>query len=115
MATFLTILEKIQAQTLENVKQLEAVQIATLTTAREVIAELRTAKSVPTFSEITNLSASFANDLLDQQKTFVNELVDVVKSAAEDSKELVSSAADKSKELVSSAAEESKDLVSAAK
>jgi hypothetical protein len=91
MATFLTILEKIQARTLENIKQLQAVQIATLTTARELIGELPTAKGVPTLSEITDLSASFANDLLDQQKTFVNELADVVKPAAEESKELVSS------------------------
>jgi hypothetical protein len=83
MATYLEVIEKLQAQTLENVKQLQAVQIATLTTARELIAELPSAKGMPTFSQITDLGASFANKLLDQQKSFVSQLTDAVKAPEE--------------------------------
>jgi len=83
MATYLEVIEKLQAQTLENVKQLQAVQIATLTTARELIAELPSAKGLPTFAQITDLGASFANKLLDQQKTFVSQLTDAVKPPEE--------------------------------
>lgn len=83
MATYLEILEKLQTQTLDNVKQLQAVQIATLTTVRELIADLPNAKGMPTFAQITDLGASFANKLLDQQKAFVDELLDAVKPAEE--------------------------------
>jgi hypothetical protein len=38
MMTYLAMLEKIQAQTLDNVKQIEAAQISTLQTVREVAA-----------------------------------------------------------------------------
>jgi hypothetical protein len=38
--TYLEILEKIQTQTLDNVKQIEAVQVSTLQTVREVAASL---------------------------------------------------------------------------
>jgi hypothetical protein len=83
MTTYLELLQKIQAQTLENVKQIQAAQIATLRTARELIAALPTARGVPTLAQITELSSSFANQLLDQQEVFVNELADVAKPALE--------------------------------
>jgi len=88
MATYLEIIEKVQAQTLDNVKQLQAVQIATLNTVKELIAELPNAKGLPTFSQITELGSSFANKLLDQQKTFVTQLTDAVKASADDAKTL---------------------------
>jgi hypothetical protein len=81
--TYLEVIQKIQAQTLDNVKQIQAAQIATLTLARELIAELPSAKGVPTFSQITELGSSFATQLLDQQKAFTTQLVDVVKPAVE--------------------------------
>jgi hypothetical protein len=83
MATYLEIIEKLQNQTLDNVKKLQAVQIATLTTVRELISELPKTKGMPTFAEITDLGNSFTNQLLDQQKAFVNELADAVKPPAE--------------------------------
>jgi hypothetical protein len=83
MATYLEIIEKLQNQTLDNVKKLQAVQIATLRTARELIAELPTTKGVPTFAQMTELGTSFANQLLDQQKVFVDQLADAVKPPAE--------------------------------
>jgi len=83
MASYLDILQKIQAQTLDNVKQIEAAQVATLTTARELIAELPTAKGVPTFAQITELVTSFATQVLDQQKAFASQVADVVTHAVE--------------------------------
>jgi hypothetical protein len=83
MATYLEILQKIQAQTLDNVKQIQAVQIATLSTLRELIAELPTTKGVPTFAQITELGNSFATQVLDQQKAFASQLADAVKPAVE--------------------------------
>jgi hypothetical protein len=83
MTTYLEVLQKIQNQTLDNIKQMQAVQIATFRTARELIAALPTAKGMPTLSEVTELSSSFVNKVLDQQKVFVDELADVVKPAVE--------------------------------
>ena len=94
MASYLDILQKIQAQTLDNVKQIEAAQIATLTTARELIAELPTAKGVPTFAQITELVTSFATQVLDQQKAFASQVADVVTHAVE-SNSLVKSTSEK--------------------
>jgi hypothetical protein len=91
MATYLEVIEKLQAQTLDNVKQLQAVQIATLTTVKELISELPSAKGMPTFSQITELGSSFANKLLDQQKMFVSQLTDAVKATADDAKTLTKS------------------------
>jgi hypothetical protein len=83
MASYLDILQKIQAQTLDNVQQIEAAQVATLTTARELIAELPTAKGVPTFAQITELVTSFATQVLDQQKAFASQVADVITQAVE--------------------------------
>jgi hypothetical protein len=93
MTTYLEVLQKIQAQTLDNVKQIQAVQIATLNTTRELIAALPTAKGMPTLAQIADLSSSFMNKLLDQQKVFVDELADVVKPALEQ-KSLVKAASE---------------------
>jgi hypothetical protein len=83
MSTYLEILEKIQAQALENLKQIEAVQIATLHTAREIAASLPsllnlpnipTTEGVPTLEQIAELNTSFATKLLDQQKAYASQL-----------------------------------------
>jgi hypothetical protein len=83
VATYLEILQKIQAQTLDNVKQIQAVQISTLTAVRELIAELPTAKGVPTFAQISELGTSFVTHLLEQQKAFASQLADVGTPAVE--------------------------------
>ena len=94
MANYLEILQKIQDQTLDNVKQIEAAQVATLTTVRELIAELPTAKGVPTFAQITELVTSFATKVLDQQKAFASQVSDVITQAVE-SNPLVKSTSEK--------------------
>ena len=64
-------------KTLDNVRQIQSVQVSTLTTARELIAELPTIKGVPTFTQISELGTSFATQLLDQQKAFASQLVNL--------------------------------------
>ena len=85
-ATYLEVLQKIQDQALDNLKKLEAVQLSTLTTVREILAELPslttvpslpTIEGVPTFKQIVELNSSFATQLLDQEKNFANQLTDL--------------------------------------
>jgi hypothetical protein len=85
-ATYLDILAKIQAQTLENLKQIQAVQVASLHTAKELAASLpsmATVPSVPTIegmpslAQIAELNTSFATQLLDQQKAYASELAEI--------------------------------------
>jgi hypothetical protein len=83
--TYIEILEKIQAQALDNVKQFQAAQISTLRTVREVAvslpslvnANVPTIEGMPTLAQVAELGSSFATQLLDQEKAFVNQLADV--------------------------------------
>jgi hypothetical protein len=84
--TYLEILEKIQAQTLDNVKQAEAAQISTLQTVREVAASLPslmnlpnlpTIEGMPTLGQVVEMNSSFATQLLDQEKAFASQLAEV--------------------------------------
>jgi hypothetical protein len=86
MATYLELLEKLQSQTLENLKQIQAVQVSTLTTAREIVSELPsltnvpslpTIEGVPTLAQIAEINTSFATKLLDQQKAFASQIADL--------------------------------------
>jgi hypothetical protein len=95
--TYLEILEKIQAQTLDNVKQIEAVQISTLQTVREVAASLpslmKTIEGLPTLAQVVELNSSFATQVLDQQKAFASQLAEVFSPAVNSSSNLVAVAA----------------------
>jgi hypothetical protein len=86
MATYLEMLAKIQAQTLENLKQVQAAQVATLHTARELVASLPsmstvpsvpTIEGMPTLAQITELNTSFATQLLDQQKAYAAQIAEI--------------------------------------
>ncbi len=88
--TYIEILEKIQSQTLDNVKQIEAAQISTLQTVREVAASLPslmnlpnvpTIEGLPTLAQVVELNSSFATQLLDQQKAFASQLAEVFSPA----------------------------------
>jgi hypothetical protein len=92
--TYLEILEKIQAQTLDNVKQIEAAQISTLQTVREVAASLPslmnlpnlpTIEGLPTLAQITELNTSFATQLLDQGQAFTSQFAEVFSPALKSS------------------------------
>jgi hypothetical protein len=94
MATYLELLEKLQSQTLENLKQIQAVQVSTLTTAREIVSELPsltnvpslpTIEGVPTLAQIAEINTSFATKLLDQQKAFASQIADLFTPAVKTS------------------------------
>jgi hypothetical protein len=90
MASYLEILAKFQHQTLENLKQIQAAQVATLHTARELVASLPSVSSVPnvpiiegmpTIAQLTELNTSFATQLLEQQKAYAAQLTEVFSPA----------------------------------
>ena len=92
--TYLEILEKIQAQTLDNVKQTQAAQISTLQMVREVVASLPslmnlpnvpTIEGIPTPAQVVELNSSFATQLLDQEKAFASQLAEVFSPALKSS------------------------------
>jgi len=89
-ANYLEILAKIQAQTLDNLKQIQAVQIATLTTARELVTNVPTpsvptVEGIPTLAQVAELNTSFATQLLDQQKAYANQLAELFTPATKSS------------------------------
>lgn len=83
MATYLEMLAKLQAQTLDGLKQIQAVQVNALTTAREMVASMPTTptmptmEGMPTLAQIADLNTSFATQLLDQQKAFAGQLAEL--------------------------------------
>jgi hypothetical protein len=86
MATYLEVLQKIQAQTLENLKQIQAVQVSTLTTARELAASMPsittapnmpTIEGLPTLAQLSEVNTAFATQLLDQQKAYASQLAEL--------------------------------------
>jgi hypothetical protein len=91
---YIEIQEKIQAQALDNLKQIQAVQISTLQAVREVVAALPsptnlpsmpTIEGFPTITQITELNASFATQLVDQGKAFTSQLAEVFSPAVNSS------------------------------
>jgi len=89
--TYIEILEKIQAQAISNLKQIQDAQISTLKTVREVVTSLPsmmsssnvpTTEGVPTLSQVVELTTSFATELVDQEKAFVSQLSEVFSPAA---------------------------------
>jgi hypothetical protein len=94
MATYLEILEKIQAQTLDNIKQLQNAQVATLHTVRDIITSLPslssapslpTVEGLPTLAQVTELNTTFANQLLEQEKAYASQLAEIFTPASKPS------------------------------
>jgi hypothetical protein len=79
-ATYLETIEKLQQQGLETLKQAQAVQIATLTSIREIVGSapltpaMPSLDKLPTFAELTDVSQTFVKQLAAQQSTYVAEL-----------------------------------------
>ena len=82
-ANYLELLAKLQSQTLEGLKQIQNVQVATLTTAREMVTSMPSMTSVPTVdgmpsvAQIAELNTQFATQLLDQQKAYASQLAEI--------------------------------------
>jgi hypothetical protein len=90
-ASYIELLQKLQAQTLESLKQIQNVQVATLTTTREMVASLPTMTSVPTIesmpsvAQIAEINTQFASQLLDQQKAYATQLAELFTPAPKSS------------------------------
>jgi hypothetical protein len=87
--TYLEILEKIQAQTLDNVKQIEAASLPSLMK----LPNGPTIEGLPTLAQVVELNSSFATQVLDQQKAFASQLAEVFSPAVNSSSNLVAGAA----------------------
>jgi len=82
-STYVDMIAKLQAQTLESIKTLQSIQLSTLTTVREMVTTLPTmtqaqpADGVPSIAQVTELNTKFATELLDQQKAYANQLAEL--------------------------------------
>src|ERR1700676_4281119 len=83
MATYLETLGKLQEQSLEALKQVQATQLAALTTIGELVSTVppfrsaTTPASLPTFAELAEQSASFVRSLIEQQNAYAQQLAGV--------------------------------------
>ena len=86
-ATYLETIEKLQHQGLETLKQAQAVQLATLTSVRDIVAgapmltEIPSFDKLPPFGDLAELSTSFATKLVEQQNAYVTALAGVFATA----------------------------------
>ena len=87
--TYLDMISKLQQQGLQALKQAQETQLAALSTAREIAtqfaaAPIPTPDAVPSIAALTELSTSFATQMLDQQKAYANQLAGFFDSARKD-------------------------------
>ena len=81
--TYLESLGKLQAQSLEALKQVQATQLAALTTIGELVSNVppfRSASnlgSLPTFAELAEVNAAFVRSVLEQQNAYASQLAGV--------------------------------------
>jgi hypothetical protein len=79
-ATYLETIEKLQNQGLETLKQAQAIQLATFTSLRDIVAnvpvvtELPALDKLPTMSELADLSTAFTAKFIEQQNAYVAAL-----------------------------------------
>ena len=83
MATYIETLGKLQQQSLDALKQMQATQLAALNTISEVVGDapaFRPAtmiENLPTFAELAELNASFMRNVLEQQNVYASQLARV--------------------------------------
>ena len=83
MATYLETLGKLQQQSLDALKQVQATQLAALTTIGELVSEapaFRPAsalENIPTFAELTEPNPAVARTVLEQQNAYASQLAGI--------------------------------------
>jgi hypothetical protein len=89
-ATYIETLEKLQQQSLENLKQAQAIQLAAIGSVRDAVANLPampavpTLDNLPTFAELAQLNVAFTQKVLEQQSVYALQLADAFGSAQKD-------------------------------
>ena len=79
-ASYLEMITKLQDQGLDALKQAQKAHLETLGQVREFVEKLPNVpqmpvlEGVPTLAQITELSTSFVEQVVDQQKTYATEL-----------------------------------------
>lgn len=103
MATYLETLGKLQKQSLDALKQVQATQLAALTTIGELVSDapaFRPApvfEKLPSFAELAELNATFTRSILEQQNAYLTQLAGIFtttqKNAVEAADRVVQTAA----------------------
>src|ERR1700738_2326387 len=87
MATYLETISKLQAQSLDALKQVQATQLATLTTISELVSNVPAFRpaagfeNLPTVAELTDLNTSFVRSVIEQQNALASQLAGLFTSA----------------------------------
>lgn len=90
MATYLEILGKLQTQSLDGLKQMQATQLAALTTVGELVSAtpgfrpMSGTESFPSFAEIAELNTTFVRNVLEQQNAFASQLAGMFTNTQKD-------------------------------
>lgn len=92
--TYLDMISKLQQQSLQALKQAQETQLAALSTAREIATQFASAPvptpdAVPSLGALTELTSSFATQMLDQQKAYANRLAGFFDTARKEATEQV--------------------------
>ena len=83
MATYLETLGKLQQQSLDALKQVQASQLAALTTIGELVSSapgmrpMSGTESLPSMAEIAELNTTFVRNVIEQQNAFASQLAGV--------------------------------------
>src|ERR1700676_2712517 len=83
MPTYIESLSKLQQQSLDSLKQIQATQLAALTTISQIVSDVPAFKpaaafeNLPTFAELADLNAAFARSILEQQSAYATQLAGV--------------------------------------
>jgi hypothetical protein len=113
MATYLETLGKLQQQSLDALKQVQATQIAALSTIGELVSTVPAFRpatgfeNLPSFAELTELNSAFARNVLEQQNAFVSQLAGIFtvthKNATDAAERVITNAATTAERVVASA------------
>jgi hypothetical protein len=114
MVTYLETLGKLQQQSLEALKQVQATQLATLSTIGELVSTVPAFRpatgfeNLPSFAELTELNTAFARNVLEQQNAFASQLAGIFtvthKNAVNAAERVIQNAATTAERVVQAAA-----------
>lgn len=83
MPTYIESLSKLQAQSLDALKQVQATQLAALSTLGQIVTDVPAFRpeaglgNLPTFAELAELNATFARSFLEQQSAYASQLAGI--------------------------------------
>jgi hypothetical protein len=83
MSTYIESLSNLQSQSLDALKQVQATQLAALSTIGQIVTDVPALRpeaafaNLPTFAELAELNAAFARSFLEQQSAYASQLAGI--------------------------------------